>query len=136
MVCAEMATRPTRSPPSMAAIGASSVGSRADRKARIGAAEAVDPGDFRKQPDDAMERQDDADEENAEDQAVEPGIGHEGVEDLALQHERDQRRTGSGTPASAPERCGASRAWLVRVVLAIGFSLARRIRAQYGIAVR
>ena len=29
MVCAEMATRPTRSPPSMAAIGASSVGSRA-----------------------------------------------------------------------------------------------------------
>ena len=61
------------------------------RKARIGAAETVDPGDFRKQPDDAMERQDDADDENADDQAIEPGIGHEGVEDLMLQHEGDQR---------------------------------------------
>ena len=38
-----------------------------------------------------MERQDDADEQHADDQAVEPGIGHEGVEDLALQHEGDQR---------------------------------------------
>ncbi len=37
-----------------------------------------------------MERQDDADEQNGDDQPVEPGIRHEGVDDLALQDEGDQ----------------------------------------------
>ena len=59
-------------------------------KFRIGAAIAVDPGYFGKQPDDVVERQDDADQQHGDDQAVEPGIGEEGVENLALQHERDQ----------------------------------------------
>ena len=37
-----------------------------------------------------MERRDDADEKDANDQSIEPGIGHEGVEDLALEHEANQ----------------------------------------------
>ena len=56
----------------------------------IGAAKAVDPGDFRKQPDHARERKDDADQEDADDQPVEPRVGHERVEDLMLQDKGDQ----------------------------------------------
>ena len=48
-----------------------------DREAGIGEAEIVDPGDFRIEPDHLPERQDDADQQHAEDQPVQAGIGHE-----------------------------------------------------------
>ena len=51
-----------------------------DREAGIGEPEAVDPGDFGEQPDHLPERQQDADQQHADDQAVEAGIGHEGVQ--------------------------------------------------------
>ena len=63
---------------------------RPRRAAEIGAAVAVNPGDFRKQPDHPRERQHDPDQKHQGDQAVEPRIGIEGVEDLLLQHETDQ----------------------------------------------
>ena len=65
MVCAEMATRPTRSPPSMAAIGASSFGSRATASPGSARRKLLTQDDFRKQPDHPVERQDDADEQHA-----------------------------------------------------------------------
>ena len=94
MVCAEMATRPTRSPPRIAAIGASSVGARATASPGSARRKLLTQETSGKQPDHALERQDDADQQNADDQAVEPGIGHEGVDDLALEHEGDQSRIG------------------------------------------
>ena len=62
-----------------------------DREAGIGQPEAVDPVDLRKQPDHLPERQQDADEQHADDQRVEPGIGEEGDPDLPVQHDDDQR---------------------------------------------
>ena len=77
MVCCEIVIRPVRSPPRIAAIGASSFGPPLDRKPGIGDAEIVDPGDFRIEPDHLAERQDDADQQHRADQRVEAGIGEE-----------------------------------------------------------
>ena len=49
-----------------------------DREAGVGEAEAVDPVDLGEQPDDLPERQQDADQQHAEDQRIEAGIGQEG----------------------------------------------------------
>ncbi len=62
-----------------------------DRKAGIGDAEIVDPGDFRIEPDHLPERQDDADQQHRADQRVEAGIGEEGDDDLLVEHDHDQR---------------------------------------------
>ena len=61
-----------------------------DRDAGIGQPEAVDPGDFGEQPQHLPERQQDADHQHAEDQAVQARIGHEGAENLPVQHHADQ----------------------------------------------
>ena len=86
MVCGEIAVRLPRSP-RIAAIGASSTGARSARDAGIGQAESVDPGDFRKQPQHLPERQHDADQQHADDQRIEAGIGEERLPDLAVQDE-------------------------------------------------
>ena len=91
MVCCEIVIRPVRSPPRIAAIGASSVGLPLDREAGIGDAEIVDPGDFRIEPDHLAERQDDADQQHQADQRVEAGIGEEGQDDLLVEHDHHQR---------------------------------------------
>ena len=64
MVGGEIAVRPARSP-RIVAIGASSTGGARDREAGIGEAEAVDPGDFGKQPDHLPEGEQDADDQHA-----------------------------------------------------------------------
>ena len=91
MVCWEIVIRPERSPPRIAAIGASSVGLPLDRQAGIGDAEIVDPGDLGIEPDHLPERQDDADQQHRADQRVEAGIGEEGGDDLLVEHDHDQR---------------------------------------------
>ncbi len=62
-----------------------------DREARVGEAETVHPVDFRKQPDDLPEGQQDADEQNAEDQGIKAGIGEERRPDLLVEHDDDER---------------------------------------------
>ncbi len=89
IVVGEIAVRPARSP-RIVAIGASSTGGRADREARVGEAEAVDPADLGKQPDHLTEREQDADHQHGDDQRVQARIGHEGDHDLLVQHDHDQ----------------------------------------------
>ena len=60
------------------------------RKAGIGDAERIHPGDFRREPHHLPEREHDADDQHAEDQPVEAGIGEEGDPDLPVEHDRDQ----------------------------------------------
>ena len=62
-----------------------------DREAGIGEPEAVDPGDLRKQPNHLAEGEQDADQEHADDQCIEPGIGEEGDPDLAVEDYHQER---------------------------------------------
>ena len=62
---------------SMVAIGASSTGLVRDREARIGDAEGVDPADFRIEADDLAEGVEDAEQQHADDEAVEARIVQE-----------------------------------------------------------
>ena len=50
-----------------------------DLDAGLGDAEGVDPADFGKQAEDLPERQADADEQHGDDDAVQAGVGEEGV---------------------------------------------------------
>ena len=61
-----------------------------DREAGIGEAEIIDPGDFRIKPQHLAQRENDADDQHADDQRVQAGIGHERRFDLLVQHEGDQ----------------------------------------------
>ena len=61
-----------------------------DREARIGEAEAVDPGDFGKQPDHLAEGEQDADDQHRDDQRVQARIGHERDHDLLVQHDQHE----------------------------------------------
>lgn len=58
----------------------------------VGRPLSIDPGDLAKQAHDGQDRQHDADRQNAENQAVEAGIGHEGADDLAIEDQRDEAR--------------------------------------------
>ena len=78
MVSDDIAMRPARSP-RIVDIGASRT-----------EAEAVHPGDLGEQPDDLAEREQGADQENADDECVEARIGEEGGPDLAMQHRRHE----------------------------------------------
>ena len=60
-------------------------------KPGIGQAEAVDPIDLRIEPDDLPEGEDDADQEHADDERIEPGIGKEGGPDLLVEHGHYER---------------------------------------------
>ena len=62
-----------------------------DREAGIGEPEAVDPVDLGEQPDHLPEREQDADQQHADDQRVEAGIGEEGRPDLLVEHDHDER---------------------------------------------
>ena len=53
-------------------------------------AEGIDPAHLAEQPHDLGEGQQDADHKHAEDQAVEAGIGDEGLRDLAIEDRRDK----------------------------------------------
>lgn len=64
-------------------------------QARIGDAEIIDPTDLWEQPENLPERIADADKQHAHDQPVQPGIGHEGRENLRIEyrhqeHDEDQ----------------------------------------------
>ena len=65
-----------------------------DRKAGIGEPEAVDPGDLGKQPQHLAEGEQDADQQHADDQGVEPGIGEECIFDLAIEDHHHQHADG------------------------------------------
>ena len=65
-----------------------------DRKTRVGNAERIDPSDFGIEPEDLPEREDDADAEHRDDQAVQPGVGLESALKLGKENgadETDQR---------------------------------------------
>ncbi len=107
MVCADIAMRPMRSP-RIAAIGASSTGGRSTAMPGSARRKLLTQATSRKQPDHLPERQDDADQQHADDQRVEAGIGHEGrpgsagagrrrpgAEDQEHQHP-DQKDAGRG----------------------------------------
>ena len=76
---------------SSVAIGATSRGGVCS-KFGLAAAEGIDPAHFRHQADDVAHRHGDADDEHADDQPVQAGIGHEGVRHLAVEDERHKRR--------------------------------------------
>ena len=68
---------------------------RVDSDAGIGDAERVDPANFRVEAQDLAEGVDDADEQHAEDEPVQPGIGHEArTELLRLAVEDDGEQNG------------------------------------------
>jgi hypothetical protein len=61
-----------------------------DRKAGIGKAEIVDPGDLRVKADHLAERQHDADRQHRQDQRIQARVGHKGDRDLLVEHKADQ----------------------------------------------
>ncbi len=64
------------------------------RKAGIGQAEAVDPGDFGKQTYHLAEGEDDAGEQHQHDQGVQSGVGEERGPDLLVENDDEQRAQG------------------------------------------
>ena len=68
-------------------MGASRIGGLGGSTPFVGLPERVDPADLGKQPHHLPDRQHDADERHADDQAVEARIGHEGVDDLPVEDE-------------------------------------------------
>ena len=69
-------------------------------------AEGIDPADLAEQPDDLQEGQQDADDQNAEDQPVEAGIGGEGRRDLAGQDGGDEGDDARNTSIDRRKTCG------------------------------
>ena len=65
-------------------------GGLGDREAGVGEAEAVDPGDLGEEADHLPEREQDADEQHRDDQGIQARIGHEGGDDLLVQHEQHE----------------------------------------------
>ena len=85
-----MVDRPRAPAPalSIAAIGASST--RRGGGAGLGAGQRIDPADLAKEPDHLPEREQRADRQNAEDEAVQARIGAEGERDLLIEDENDK----------------------------------------------
>ena len=74
-----------------AAIGASSTGEPPERPSSV-AAQGVDPAHLREQPPDLPDRQDGADQHDADDQRVEARIGEKRGKDLTIEDEGDEPR--------------------------------------------
>ncbi len=131
MICGEIAMRPARSP-RIDGHRREQHRRALDRQTRIGQAEAVDPVDLREEPDHLAERQDDADQEHADDEGVEPGIGAEGFPDLAI--EDDDHEPAEHEEDQHPKEVDAGRGELERIDVARHEAcLSNRIRSQYGI---
>ena len=88
---AERLSRPRRSP-SIAAIGASSFGGLLETV--WPRAVGFEPRDLRPDHQHLPEHEDDAEQEHAQDHAVEPGIGVEGVQDLRREEAGDHQHGG------------------------------------------
>ena len=88
-----------------------------DREAGIGEPEAVDPGDLGKQPQHLAEREHDADQQHAHDQAVEARIGEERRPDLLV--EDDDQQGAEHEKHHHPDQKDPGRAHLERVDIVV-----------------